>query len=110
MYIALLAEPKTPLESIVFILLALRSRVRTAVIAQALSVTHACISLPHACNHERSIIIYGRNAENEPVSHTKWPTTVRMGTLQLSSKNAFFKHHTETASMPTLSLSCVGCR
>ena len=31
------------------------------VIAQALSVTHARISLPHALNHERS---YGRNAEN----------------------------------------------
>ena len=61
-------------------------------IAQALSVTHARISLPHTS------VVYGRNAENEAVSHTKWPTTVSMGTLQLSSKrsnytkNAFFKH------------------
>ena len=36
--------------------------------AQALSVTHARISLPHACNQER---IYGSNAENEPVLRIK---------------------------------------
>ena len=78
----------------------------TAVIAQALSVTHACISLPHACNHERSIYTEGmRKMSPFRIQNGRLP-----GTLQLSSKNAFFKHYTETASMPTLSLSCVGCR
>ena len=38
----------------------------TATRAQALSVTHARISLPHA----RAIsVVYGRNAENEPVKN-----------------------------------------
>ena len=41
----------------------------TAMRAQALSITHARISLPHA----RAImsIVYGRNAENKPVSRIK---------------------------------------
>ena len=41
---------------------------------QALSVAHVRISLPHVCNHERSI---RRNAEKEPFRIHKWPTTVR---------------------------------
>ena len=66
--------------------------------AQSLSVTHARISY-----RTRAItsVVYGRNAENAPVSHTKmadYRALVSMGTLQLSSKrshytkNAFFKH------------------
>ena len=46
------------------------------------TITHARTSLPHACNHERSI--YGRNAENEPVSRIKmadYSELVSMGTL-----------------------------
>ena len=51
----------------------------TATEAQMLSITHARISLPHACNHKRSM-----NAENEPVSRIKMPdyrALVSMGTL-----------------------------
>ena len=40
--------------------------------AQALSVTHARYR-----TRVITSVVYGRNAENEPVSRTKWPTTVR---------------------------------
>ena len=40
----------------------------------ALSVTHARISYR---TRQINSVVYGRNAENEPVSRKKWPTTVR---------------------------------
>ena len=46
---------------------------------QALSVTHARISLPHAIKS----VVYGRNAENEPVLRIKmadYRALVSMGT------------------------------
>ena len=46
--------------------------------AQALSITYARISLPHAS------VVYGRNAEKEPVSRTKmadYRALVSMGKL-----------------------------
>ena len=58
--VALLAEPKNPLDptSNGFIVHTMKHCYATALYtteAQALSITHARISLPHACNHERSI-------------------------------------------------------
>ena len=57
--------------------------------AQALSITHVRISLPHAC--AITGVVYGRNAENEPVLRIKmadYRTFVSMGMLWLSSKSA----------------------
>ena len=58
--VALLAEPKNPLDSTSsgFFVHTMKHCYATALYtteAQALSITHARISLPHACNHERSI-------------------------------------------------------
>ena len=61
--LALLAEPKNPLDSTMstssgFFVHTMKHCYATALYtteAQALSITHARISLPHACNHERSI-------------------------------------------------------
>ena len=61
--VALLAEPKNPLDSTMstssgFFVHTMKHCYATALYtteAQALSITHAGISLPHACNHERSI-------------------------------------------------------
>ena len=61
--VALLAEPKNPLDSTMstssgFFVHTMKHCYATALYTtevQALYITHACISLPHACNHERSI-------------------------------------------------------
>ena len=65
--VALLAEPKNPLDSTMstssgFFVHTMKHCYATAIYtteAQALSITHARISLPHACNHERSIYTEG---------------------------------------------------
>ena len=58
--LALLAEPKNPLDSTMstssgFFVHTMKHCYATALYTTALSITHARISLPHACNHERSI-------------------------------------------------------
>ena len=103
MQVALLAEPKTPLESSVSMsssnkMCLFRAHHKALLCDYTLlrsSVTHARISLPHARNHERSI---RRNAENEPVSRIKMAdcrALVSMGRysyLRHYTKNAKFKH------------------
>ena len=56
--LALLAEPKNPLDSTMstssgFFCTHHEDCYATALYTTALSITHARISLPHACNHER---------------------------------------------------------
>ena len=55
--VALLAEPKNPLDSTSsgFFVHTMKHCYATALYTTELSITHARISLPHACNHERSI-------------------------------------------------------
>ena len=77
----MLAEPKNPLDSTMstrsgFFVHTMKHCYATALYTTALSITHACISLPHACNHVRT--------ENEPVSRIKmadYSELVSMGTL-----------------------------
>ena len=81
--LALLAEPKNPLDSTMstssgFFCTHHEALLCDCTITTALSITHARISLPHAC------VVYGRNAENEPVSRIKmadYSELVSMGTL-----------------------------
>ena len=85
--LALLAEPKNPLDSTMstssgFFVHTMKHCYATDLYTtevQALSITHARISLPHACNHERNI-----RTENEPVSRIKmadYSELVSMGML-----------------------------
>ena len=59
--LALLAEPKNPLDSTMstssgFFVHTMKHCYATALYTtEAQAITHARISLPHACNHERSI-------------------------------------------------------
>ena len=84
--LALLAEPKNPLDSTMstssgFFVHTMKHCYATALYtteAQALSITHARISLPHACNHERT--------ENEPVSRIKMADYSELVTKPLYEK------------------------
>ena len=130
MQVALLAEPKTPLESSVSMsssnkMCLFRAHHKALLCDWTIytllrsSVTHARISLPHARNHERSI---RRNAENEPVSRIKMAdchALVSMGRYSYLRYEAIIRktpflntsqHYTETTSMSSLSLSCASRR
>ena len=130
MQVALLAEPKTPLESSVSMSSSNKMCLFCAHHKALLcdwtintllrrSVTHARISFPHARNHERSI---RRNAENEPVSRIKMAdcrVLVSTGRYSYLRNEAIIRkmpnlntseHYTETISMSSLSLSCASRR